>query len=407
MYPRSLSYFVNRISNYSQNTLKCLPYRTDAVPSGQIVVVDLPTNALIDLRSLAWHFKMTTTASGGTNNFAGAPQNIESIIDKITIEIDGKSLNSSANQNYVYNALLPLMGGTDFVNKRKIYQNGGTVVNATANLAEEPFVISHWLGFLGSVQPDVLDTSTLGAVRISIHLASANVLVPATTTGPTTFDYSLSKLYFTMNTLSIDDGIYYPLHAQYLSSGNVYELPFDNYYTSLFSANTWDNTFRFSLGSQSVDWVAATSPTNYNTKQPLSTSGRGGTFDTTTEGCASYSFNVNGVQFPQYKATIHETFTHAMNSLQQTHDMSNGISPLLDTKAKWLTQYAVFLQSFAFAAGADERVVSGINTKGECCQISFETQSDGSATDPGFVMIIAKTTSILRVGAGRQLEIVP
>lgn len=411
LYPKSLSYFVNRISNYSQNTLKCLPYRTDAVPSTQVVVVDLPTNALIDLRTFAWHFKMTTTsvdATGGTVNFAGAPQNIESIIDKVSIEINGQSLNSSANQNYVFNSLLPLMGGTDLVNKRKIYQNGGAQVAPTANLTDTPFVISHWMGFLGSVLPDVIDTSALGQVRISIHLAGPNVLIPATVAAGASENYSLSGLYFTMNTLSIEDGIFYPLHSEYLASGAVYELPFDNYYTSLFSSNTWDNTLRFSLGSQSIDWVAAVAPTNYNQRKVVNAvSGRSSMFDTNMTGCSTYSFNVNGVQYPQFKAKPDETFTHTMNALQQTHDVSNGISPLLDTRAKWLSTFGVFMQAFAFPAGHDERVVSGLNTKGECCQISFETTSDGSATDPKYILLIAKSTSILRVGQGRSLEVVP
>jgi hypothetical protein len=240
--------------------MKILPYLTSAVPSSQIVVVDLPTNALIDLRTFAFHFNFKATATG-TGNFAGAPQNIESIIDKVVVEINGRTLNSSANQNYVFNALLPLMGGTDLVNKRKIYQNGGTQAAPSAN-TDGRFVISHWLGFLGSVLPDVIDTSALGNVRISIHLANSNVLTPAVLAASSE-NYELNDLYFTMNTLAIEDGTYYPLHAQYLASGAVIEMPFDSYYTSLFSANSWDNTVRFSLASQSIDWLAAINPVKY------------------------------------------------------------------------------------------------------------------------------------------------
>ena len=52
-YPRQLSYFVNKVSNFSTNCVKLLPYRVDSVTAGQIVTVDLPANALLDMRTLA------------------------------------------------------------------------------------------------------------------------------------------------------------------------------------------------------------------------------------------------------------------------------------------------------------------------------------------------------------------
>jgi len=33
---------VNKIANFSTNTVKLLPYRTDGITAGQILVVDLP-----------------------------------------------------------------------------------------------------------------------------------------------------------------------------------------------------------------------------------------------------------------------------------------------------------------------------------------------------------------------------
>lgn len=42
MYPESLKYYVNRLSNFSTNTTKLLSYRTDAITAGQLITVDLP-----------------------------------------------------------------------------------------------------------------------------------------------------------------------------------------------------------------------------------------------------------------------------------------------------------------------------------------------------------------------------
>lgn len=403
LYPRQLSYFVNKVSNFSTNVVKLLPYRVDTVTAGQIVTVDLPANSLIDMRTLAWHFQMTTSASGGTNNFATAPQNIESIIDKIQVEINGQTLGSTANLNMVYNALLPVVGGTDMKNKRAVYANAGDVVDPTANLTNEPFCIQNWLGFCGSVQPDVIDTALLGNVRLSISLANANVLVKAGTTGPTTASYTLDNLYFTVNTLSIEDGRFYPLHAAYLSGGGVYEMPFDSYMTSLFSASTMNQSSRFSISTQSLDMLIGTFPTAYNTLSAVNTvSKRGAQFDTVGTGCTSWRFTINNVQYPQYTAGLDDSYPLMLNALNATQDVTNGISPLI-TKASWKSAFCLFAQSFNLGCDSESRVVSGLNTLGSSCQLSFETTG---STAVNYAFMIAKSTSILRVGSGRSLEIV-
>lgn len=403
MYPKQLSYFVNKVSNYSTNVVKLLPYRVDTVTAGQIVTVDLPANALIDMRTLAWHFKMTTSASGGTNNFAVPSQNIESIIDKIQVEINGQTIGSCANLNYVYNALLPVVGGTDMKNKRSVYANGGDVVDPTANLVSEPFCIQNWLGFISSVQPDVIDTAMLGNVRLSISLANGNCLVKAATTGPTQASYTLDNLYFTVNTLSIDDGIFYPLHAAFLNGGGVYELPFDSYMTSLFSAQTMNQSSRFSISTQSLDMLIGTFPTAYNTLSAVNTvSGRGAQFDTTGTGLTSWKFTINNVQYPQYSAGLHDSYPLLLNALNATQDVTNGISPKI-TKASWESAFCLFAQSFNLGCDSESRCVSGLNTLGSSCQLSFETTG---STAVNYAFMIAKSTSVLRIGSGRSLEIV-
>jgi hypothetical protein len=403
VYPKSLSYFVNKVSNFSTNVVKLLPYRVDSVSAGQIITVDLPANSLIDLRTLAFHFTMTTTASGGTNNFATAPQSIESLIDKLTVEINGQSIGSCANLNYVYNALLPVVGGTDMKNKRAVYANAGDVANPTANLTNEPFCIQNWLGFIGSVKPDVIDTAMLGNVRLSISLANGNCLVKANTTGPTTASYTLNDLHFTVNTLSIDDGVFYPLHAQFLSAGNQYEMPFDSYMTSLFSASTMNQSSRFSISTQSLDMLIGTFPTAYNTLSAVNAvSGRGAQFDTTGTGLDTWKFTINNVAYPQFTAGKHHSYPLLLNALNAAQDVTNGISPNI-TKASWLSSFCIFAQSFNLGCDADSRTTSGLNTLGSSCQLSFE--STGSTT-VNYVLMIAKSTSILRVGGGRSIEVV-
>lgn len=403
MYPRALSYFVNKISNYSTNVVKLTPYRTDNITPGQIITVELPSNALVDLRTLTAAFKLSTSASGGTNNFATINQNSESLIEKIGIEINGQTLHSCANLNYVYSALVPLTAGTDMKNKRAVYSAGGDVVDPTANLNNEAFVWQHWLGFLGSVQPDVIDTSLLGTVKINITLANANCLVKAATAGPTSASYSISNLYFHVSTLAIDDGIYYPLHETALKAGMVYELPFDNWMTSLFSASTMNQSSRFGISSQSVDLLLATFPSNYNVLSAVNpVSGRGAQFDTVGTGCTSFKFTVNNTQYPMFTSDVDDSFPLLLNSLNATQDVTNGISPLI-TKSAWKSAFCVFAQSLELGTSADERIISGKNTLGTNSQISFESLGN---TTVNYCLVMAKCSSVLRVSSGRNIELV-
>jgi len=299
--------------------------------------------------------------------------------------------------------LLPVSTGYDGKVKRSVYAGAGDQTNPTANLTDEHFVIQHFLGFLGECQPDVLDTSLLGNVRITIQLANTNVLIKASPDGPTAANYTLNHIYWTVDTLDISDGVFYPLHQQFLSSGGIYEIPFSSYYTSLFSSATMNQSSRFSLSTGSLDWVAGSFPTSYNTLSAVnSDSGRGAQFDTLVTGMTSYSFKINNIQYPQYTASIDDSFILAMNGLNLTQDPTNGISPKI-TQATWKSAFGFCLQKFNLDSQPGERVLSGINSLGTNMTISFETTG---ATSVNYAMVVAKCTSVLRVGSGRSLELI-
>jgi hypothetical protein len=233
----------------------------------------------------------------------------------------GNKRQSANNLNYVYNMLLPVSTGYDGKVKRSVYAGAGDQANPTANLTDEHFCIQQFLGFLGECSPDVLDTSLLGNVRITIQLANTNIMIKASPDGPTASTYTLNHIYWTCDTISIDDGVFYPLHQQFLSNSGIYEIPFSSYYTSLFSSATMNQSSRFSLSTGSLDWVLGAFPTAYNTLSAVNTAtGRGAQFDTELTGLTSYSFKINNIQYPQYTADINDTYVLAMNGLNLTQD---------------------------------------------------------------------------------------
>jgi hypothetical protein len=170
-YPRNLSYFVKRLSNYSRNTYKLQTLNTSVAQQGQIITVDLPNNALIDLNTLTMYGEASTWATG-TTPFAGLPRNIETLIERVEVEVNGQLLTPGCSAyNHLFQIVSDTTFGEDMTNRRSIMQNSlnltaapsafvGTSASSTsAGTNGMPFTIVNWLGFLGSVQPSTLDTN--------------------------------------------------------------------------------------------------------------------------------------------------------------------------------------------------------------------------------------------------------
>ena len=88
VYPRNMSTFLNRMTNYNKNNVKMTVLGTPTANDGDVIQVDLPTNSIVDLSSLAWSFQVVytgaagTAASGGTDGQVTFPLNAESIISR-------------------------------------------------------------------------------------------------------------------------------------------------------------------------------------------------------------------------------------------------------------------------------------------------------------------------------------
>jgi hypothetical protein len=403
-YPRDLKMFVSKMSGYSRNTLKITPYRTNAVKSSDIITVDLPNSSMLDLDTLCFHFKGSTTAT----NAGGVrfPKNIESIISKILVEINGQTLNSCQNLSDLYNILYNLQQGSDLKQKRQLYQNSvPAVASPTTVETETPYKIQNFVGFLGSVKPEVLDTALLGAVRLHINLESKNVLVGgAGATGP---DYQLDGLYFTVDCVSIDDGVYYAAKNSYLANGGVFEMPFDNWYSSLFSTGgTFQQSSRFSVATGSLDLLLAAFPKDRAFGSNVTAIDNGAYFQYDANGLADYQFSINNVAIPQYRPLKHDAYALTLNALNLTQDTLGGIDSKITDATTWTNNFWVAAARLDHPCDPDERFVSGLSTLGTNAQIEFNsTQGTGSNVCP-YTLLFAKTSAILRVGAGKSLEIV-
>ena len=143
----------------------------NSASNGQIVTVDLPNNSIVDLSSFTMFFTGSTTTTAGSAIFS---RNIETIIDRLEVEINGQLISSGCSMiNQLYQILYDLQCGTDARNRRCVLQNGNDITAApTANQTNVPFMIQNWLGFISSAAPNHINTGILGNVRVRDRRAS-------------------------------------------------------------------------------------------------------------------------------------------------------------------------------------------------------------------------------------------
>ena len=111
---------------------------------GDVIQVDLPTNSIVDLSSLAWSFTTTYTGKagqaprgdGGVVDPTGAnarsaavpgrvifPLNAESVIQRLTVEVNGQTLVNLNNYNTLWHALLYMTTTDDYLLQRRVAQS--------------------------------------------------------------------------------------------------------------------------------------------------------------------------------------------------------------------------------------------------------------------------------------------
>ena len=96
-YPANVSYFLRRLQGYHTNVFKLMPQNTDSATSGKIIHVNLPTNALLNMKSFAMHFDASATEVGGAG-VARLPNKITSLIDRVEVLMGGITVQQGFNQ---------------------------------------------------------------------------------------------------------------------------------------------------------------------------------------------------------------------------------------------------------------------------------------------------------------------
>eukprot|EP01050_Picozoa_sp_SAG11_P019558 SAG11_NODE_3135_length_2662_cov_11.875927_2_plen_458_part_00 len=454
VYPRNLSIFLNRLSGYNKNNVKLTVLGSDTANQGDIIQVDLPSNSIVDLSSLAWSFRVTYGTQ--VNGAAGAanlvpPLNCEGLISRLAVEVNGQTLVNLTNYNDLFHLLLNMTATEDYQRQRMVAQTNvsqkvaataGGQTNGTAqslvaadgivdaavvtrgagtSASIRDHVVDTWVGFLGSAKPNFIDTSLLGNVRITITLAPGDILGGAAGVDEATVrTYAVSKQAFSIDVISIGDGIYDSMVDQMLASGRPIEIPFKNYfcYTSL-QANMGQTT-SFNVASQSIDRLWGTSKCNHGTiaynlgtapkiavddANPMILEHTAPYFNYQGHHGKHYQFQVNNTLYPNWISdNMADHFQHAKLALGDQGNMLSGSQPI--SAKMYGENFFAYVVSLEHHTDSDERFLSGIDTRGASANCYFKSVDAGVANPSSLVLVFAECTSSLKIMANKVLEIV-
>ena len=476
-YSQNLAYYLSRLSNYSVTSIKLMPLGTTTVASNGVVQVVLPSTGILALPSFSMRFNVSCTKSTA-DAFVALPKNFESLIQRVGVECNGATImNPINNYNDLFNihmnngcgayghSMLRAVNNGDvpWVNAqnagaggaRGCVATGNVVLNITADQASVPGCINHWLGFIGTAQPQYLLADILGDLRVTLTMAGNDVLVGAQGgagggVGVAAGTWGMTDVYFTIDVCRIQDGVYNSMIEQRLASGVPIEIPFTGLYQFSNNVTTMSQSTKFSVSSQSLDRVICTAVATARPSGGLGllggrpAAGINNPADPKSENSGYFTYINNGANFNQllvnseyYPAFQQESpfdFSWSMKNMNQAVDTlsASGItwngrndttgtiqaaaaSAVVDNsgQAQYLMGKWSYVVNFKhLGSGGDDRVCSGLNSYGSASNMFWNSTASAAYVDADFrdkdalLLIFAETTSVLRCLAGKVLEIV-
>ena len=455
-YSPNLSYFLDKLSGFSTNYFRLEPQNSTTALPNQIIRFTLPSNALINLRSFAFHFTATTSSSGA-GGFARLPPDVSSLVERVEISCGGVQLSSGANYYSVLcaakRALMdkgsePVLGHPEMTRTVSYVDgNDNSGDNETYTGANSHFCIKNWEGFLGSAEPKIMDSSLVPDIVVSIYLSDVNVLSNSADTeiagtagtgidvdGTGTVSFSLSNIHATIECIGLADGTYDNMVSSMIQTKGFLEIPFKQYYSF---QDVHTGQMRFSVATQSLDriWavhrdsdytsnVGAIAISGYKKAGGFTSATSGGLnvqdigkpqFDiggnldynkellttahfnfpeASSSGTNLYQFQLNGAYIPQFRATFEEMYQISCNSVPGYTQKKVGLGTMKDN-------YAVQCIRLNLPESEHSRMISGLNTRSVSLNGYYNiTNVTGNPT----VNLFVETTATLMVGSGRQIS---
>ena len=467
--PSNLSFFMSRLQGVATSHFKINPQTSNTGTANRIVRFELPSNTLLNFRSLRLFFQMKATG-----NCASLPPDTSSFIERCSVYVGGVLVANGFNgYNTLVHAKAALQGskcGTlshpEMVRLTSYHTFGtdgaGAAISATGNedytadvVKHDLYCIDNFEGFLGSCEPAIMDTGALATIVVEFALADNAIITSSigrklsgdaagfdVVNGTPSSAFELSEMTMQVEVLSLASNVIDTIVEQRISQVGYLSVPFKNYFSF---ANTHSGSTRFNVNSASWDrlWVAYRDSDYGTTGAPVRIKGykKAGAFTSATSAPAASSAVTQDIGIPEYdiggilntnsekykpkyfnfeekKATIGTLSTYQlqinsanipsypMNAVEALAMSMNSLDYYDKNHKLTLHQYKknYFVQCFRFCLPDSDysRLASGLDARGVSSSCALNTTGVESCN----VMLFAECTSELRIGAGRQIEVV-
>jgi hypothetical protein len=339
---------------------------------------------------------------------------------------------------------------------------GSAVLSSTANESyvttngAAQFAVNNFVGFPGTCEPAIQNMSLLPDCIFSVYFAGNEVLGSAagvalsgtgssdlTDAGTATAAFKVYNLHLTVEAIGLASSVYDNVIASEIAAAGYVGVNFKNYFSY---SDTHTGSTKWSVATQSLDRVwGCTRATGYDTSQLITvikghkisgacvstaTGSYTGGFDigkpqydvggnlfgndelyttayfdfseVATRASASvaptFQLQLNGSYIPTFKATVEELFQISKNSVPKYHSGK----PMYISLDQYRNDYFGFCFRLNLPSD-DVRVASGLDTRSVALQGYLNSTGLASTTN---MMIFAECTSQLRIGAGRQMNVV-
>ena len=461
-YPSYLEYFSSAIEGVSTAAFKIAPTSNNAVSSHQQISFNLPQNCLLDMRKLRMQFQVTSTGS-----FTRLPPLASAYFNRISIEVGGQTISSFENANVLDEILRNnLQIEVDPVNEHSTIQRKNDPFSATAITAQETYptddnkaFFSIDLGTLArSIQPSILAMQFLPQLQIILHLAENAVCAsPSNINTLANFvaagsqgTYSIVNHNLIAECYDVADGSLMAMYQQTMQDQGYLELTYENW-TSF--SDVFNQVTRFSSSAQSLNKIVATFRRG-TAVAPLAAAYNAANGAVAVRGynneliasAANVGFVANSLGQPETQgavyqsafftqtapiaaasltggvpkaATLEPTLNFSINSVKQPsynckasgwYDATKSGWGVSRTKSNSLAEF--MLHRFSICQRLDLpdskalRVMSGLNLKASNANLTLEVTGNASAaTTVDNVLVFLAASNILRVGIGKQVQI--
>lgn len=274
--PSNVSFFMQRLQGVSVSHFKIHPQSNDSAVANRILRFELPSNSLLNLRSL----RMVFNASADKTGAAGGrlPNGLYKLVERVAIYMGGTLVQNNFQSYNLYQTAKETLEGSKCdsvlghpeIVRSKSYHDGSTLTT-TANEKyddkDDQFAIDYWESFLGTVQPSILDTGILPQITVEITLAD-DAVCPSCAgpdldgTGATDItdanvkkaSYELTNISMQVEVLGMATSVLDQITEQRIASVGYLSLGFKNIFAYV---GTHGGTTRFSVNSASWDrvWV--------------------------------------------------------------------------------------------------------------------------------------------------------